>query len=146
MPTSSGWVMGASFPGLPKAGLLKFQNHLIWVTCKVGRAALPSGLSSVAGIAGWRSEPAIDFLYVPVPHPEAWRCLYKVCPGEGVLKTSSDLPVDLQRGKNDLFKAVFRFYRIWASPKERIRSRCPREALEGLSDASALGWDQESVV
>lgn len=67
-----------------------------------------------------------------LPHPEAWGCLCKVCPGEGVLKKTSDVPVALQRGKNDLFKAVF---------PEQI----PREGSGG-SDASALGWDQESVL
>ena len=31
-------------------------------------------------------------------------------------------------------------------PRSLSRSRCPREALEGLSDASALSWGQESVL
>lgn len=77
-----------------------------------GSAAWPALLVGEASLR-WISYMCLS------PHPEAWGCLCKVCPGEGVLKkTSSDVPVALQRGKNDL--------------RQFSRSRSPGKALEGL--------------
>lgn len=141
MSTSSGWVTGASpFPSL--AWRLSWSSRIVLLLESLARLTCSSPVRAQqrGRRTGWRKRACDGF---PICACRLTRSLGVSLQGlpwrRSLKKTSSDLPVALQRGKNDLFKAVFRFYHIWTSPRELIRSRSPGRLWRVWCFSSGLG-------